>query len=190
MDDENLKSDDKYKIEFNFYYIEFTNFKEKELLILRHVINGARIGQYLSFDKYANISFSDNDTKHINPCITELNSFTRGKTNCIIFNMKNVKDYDKCLVYQTLFKNDGFYGYIFYNSETHKYKHIYNVSYDLSLLLNNIVRSIDSLYKEDMFNYYMTRTTDGVRKYRKYGCFPNCPPADKMNMSVNDILWQ
>lgn len=186
MSEENTK----YNFNFDYYYIECSNFKEKELLILRHVINGARIGQQLIFNKYGNISFEENDIQHKCPIITEFNSFMRGKTNCIIFNLNNVPKYDICIVYQTVFKNDGFYGYIFYNTKTHKYKHIYNITYDLSSLINSITRSISIIYKEDMYNYYMTRATDGIRKYKKYACFPNCPPSDKMNMAMSDIIWQ
>ena len=83
-----------YFLKFNMPYITCDNYKEKELLNFIGIVNGSRVGLLLNGYSYANIRFSEEDKKHENPIITELDSFSRSKTNCIIFNIENNK-YDK-----------------------------------------------------------------------------------------------
>lgn len=157
---EKIESDN-YELKFDWFYIDCANFKERELLLLRNTIAKARLGHDLSFYKYATITFSQEDIKHETPIINELESFGRGKTNAIIFNMANTNinnnKFNKCLVYQTIYKTDAYYGYIFYHTETQRYIHIYNVNHDICELIIHIGRSIDTLQREEMYNYYLTR---------------------------------
>lgn len=150
-----------YKLKFNWCYIDCNNFKEKELILLRNTIACTRISNDITFYKYANISFDENDKKHETPIVTEFDNFTRSKTNAIIFDMKNTEKnpgkFNKCIIYQHIMKNDGFYGFVFYNTETGRYNHIYNITNDRNELLVNIWRSIDIMQREEMYSYYMNR---------------------------------
>lgn len=133
-----------YTLKFNFNYINCSKFKEKELIILRNIISGSRIGQNFYFYKYANISFDESDKKHEYPIVSELDNFGRSKTNGIIFKISN-NIYNRCLIYQTSSKECSFYGYIIYNTETGEYSHNYNLEYEINALLRNINIAI-SLY--------------------------------------------
>lgn len=182
-----------YTLKFNYCFIECTNFKEKELNVLRNIISKARLGKELVFYRYANISFNENDSKHEYPVITEFENFARGKTNAIIFKMDNEmssqEKYNRCIIYQTVSKNDGFYGYLFYNTETGEYNHTYNLTYELTNLFSHLYQSIDFINREKLYDDYLTKTTGGVRKFKRYQCFPNTPPADQMDKSVDEINW-
>lgn len=148
LDNKHIDITEPYKLKFNFCYIDCDNFKERELLSMRHIIGLARIGHELIFDKYANISFDDKDPKHKFPIITELQNFSRGKTNGIVFKMNETvlnDSFNRCLIYQTVTKTSGFYGYVFYNTETGLYTHTYNVDYDISSLIIHIMQSLEIL---------------------------------------------
>lgn len=126
-----------YTLKFNFNYINCNKFKEKELLVLRNIISGSRVGQNFYFYKYANVSFDEQDYKHEYPIVSELDNFGRSKTNSIIFKISN-NLYNRCLIYQTGSKECSFYGYIIYNTETGKYSHNYNLDYEINSLLKHI----------------------------------------------------
>ena len=72
-----FNGDNSYMLKFNYCFVECTNFKEKELNILRNIISKARLGKELVFYRYANISFNENDSKHEYPVITEFENFAR-----------------------------------------------------------------------------------------------------------------
>ena len=76
-----------YNLKFFYCYIDCNNFKEKELLIFRNIVSNARLGNDIKFSSYGTITFNHEDTKHEYPILTELSSFSRGKTNAIIFDM-------------------------------------------------------------------------------------------------------
>lgn len=145
-----------YNLNFLFSYIDCNNFKEKELIVLRNFIKGTRIGREIKFANYANISFDVEDVKHDKPIVTELEQFTRSKTNGIIFNMENTElnngVFNKCVIYQTLFTNSGAYGYILWNTETNDSVHEFNVEYDGNELIKHIYRTINSLPIRDKLN--------------------------------------
>ena len=128
-----------YKLSFNMPYINCDNYKEKELINFIGIINGSRTGLLLNGYKYANIRFDDEDKKHEYPIITELDSFSRSKTNCIIFN-SNEGRYNKLFIYQSLNKDNPYYGILAYNTDTGKNVHIYNIEYDHSKLIIYIFR--------------------------------------------------
>ena len=132
-----------YFLKFNMPYITCDNYKEKELLNFIGIVNGSRVGLLLNGYSYANIRFSEEDKKHENPIITELDSFSRSKTNCIIFNIENNK-YDKIFIYQTLNKENPYYGILAFSTETQKLTHIYNIEYDHSKLIIYMFRMLSN----------------------------------------------
>lgn len=131
-----------YKLKFNMPYINCDNYKEKELLNFIGIINGSRVGLLLTGYKYANLKFDDKDNKHEYPIITELDSFSRSKTNCIIFNISKNNKYDKIFIYQTLNKENPYYGILAFNEETQKCTHIYNIEYDHSKIIIYMFRML------------------------------------------------
>ena len=46
-------------LKFSMPHINCTNFKEKDTLVIRNIIKGARLGDMISFSNYGNISFSN-----------------------------------------------------------------------------------------------------------------------------------
>ena len=102
-----------------------------------------RIGEFIDHYTYGNIKFGDDDKQHNCPIVTELNDFTRSKTNCIIFNIKEKynKKYDKLFVYQTLNRENQYYGIVGIK-ENKKPVHIYFLELDYSILVINMFRMI------------------------------------------------
>ena len=143
-----------YNLKFLFSYIECNNFKEKELVLLKNFISGARLGREIKFNSYATITFNETDKKHDFPIVTELESFTRGKTNAIVFDMENTVLNDgvftKCVIYQTLCKNEGCFGYVLFNEETGKSTHSFNIEFDTNELVKHIYKSITSIPQRPM----------------------------------------
>ena len=152
----------KYNLMFIFSYIECNNFKEKDLILLRNFISGCRLGREIKFSHYANVTFDENDTKHDFPIITEIESFTRGKTNGIVFDMENTSlnnsVFTKCFIYQTLFNNSGAYGYILFNDETNESTHSFNIEYDANELVKHIYTSITSINKRPILNEMLAKS--------------------------------
>jgi hypothetical protein len=123
-------------------------------VLIKNFISGARLGREIKFDTYATITFDENDKRHDFPIVTELESFTRGKTNGIIFNMENTSlnegVFTKCVIYQTLCKNEGSYGYILFNEETGQSTHSFNIEFDTNELIKHIYKSISSIPQRPM----------------------------------------
>lgn len=116
-------------------YINCDNYKEKELMHFIGIISGSRTGLLLNGYSFGNIIFNEEDKKHEFPIIMELDSFSRSKTNCLIYNIKNDNKYNKLFIYQTLNKDNPYYGILVYNTETGKSVHIYNIEYDYTKLI-------------------------------------------------------
>lgn len=141
-----------YKLDFKICYLECSNFKEKELLYIRNLISTIRLGHQLSFNCYATITFNDDDKKHVNPNVTELSNYGRGKTNGIVFTINNDVDdlctYNKLLIYKTQYSNSGspYYGYVLYNED--KNLHIYSPGdceyYELCIHIFRTLRNINN----------------------------------------------
>lgn len=148
-----------YKLKFSFSYIDCNNFKEKELNVFRNIISNSRLGRDLKFNSYVNITFEHEDKKHDFPVISVLESFTRGKTNGVIFDVPigdyNDGTFEKMLLYQTTNKNTGSYGLLFFNTETNLNSHIFNIEYDINELLQHMQRVITSIPFRKTFNAYM-----------------------------------
>lgn len=130
---------------FEMPYTVASNFKEKEILTIANIISGSRLGDKLCFSGFAHMFFDEeNDNKHWNPHIQLLEGFTRNKTNIMVLSIKEGYKYDKIFVYQTTFKDSGFYGILCFNTETQKSLHIFNVEYDWSkfiIVLSRIIKN-------------------------------------------------
>lgn len=123
------------ELKFEMPYIDCLNFKEKELQTIINIISGSRVGQLISFNGYYNISFNEEDKQHWKPILSNLESFSRSKTNCFSYNILNGNKYDKVFIYQTGGKEGGFYGFLFLNSIENKSLHLYNLKYDYTSLI-------------------------------------------------------
>jgi hypothetical protein len=156
-----------HKLKFSFCYVDCNNFKEKDLIIFNNLVKNARIGRDLKFDSYANILFDESDTKHEFPILTKLQSFTRGKTNAILYTMPideyNDGTFTHCMIYQTTNKNTGSYGALFYNLETELFSHIYNIEYNPNDLVQHLQRVVLNIPFRKTFNALMENT----RKLKK-----------------------
>jgi len=134
-----------YKLKFEMPYINCDNFKEKDLTNLLGVISGTRINESIESYNYANIKFDETDKQHWFPIVTELESFSRSKTNCIIFNLASSNKYSKLFVYQTLNRENPYYGIVGLKKNpdiNNSTVHIYNLELDYSVLVINMNRII------------------------------------------------
>lgn len=117
-----------YKLNFNVANENCTNFKQKNLEILRNTIEGSHIGQNLKFKCYANITFDKDDRYHYKPIVNELPDFNRLKTNCFIYDVVGVPEFTHVFVYQNVLPKGGFYGFIQWNeNRPDKYWHQYYI---------------------------------------------------------------
>ena len=133
-----------YTLKFEMPYINCDNYKEKDLRSLITVVTGARVNEMIDGYTYGNIKFSDDDKQHKYPIVTELDNFTRSKTNCIIFNVneKFQKKYKKIFVYQTLNRENPYYGIVGLEVENDNPVHIYFIELNYSVLVINMYRMI------------------------------------------------
>lgn len=123
-----------YDLNFDVWKINCDNFKQRQISIITTLIAGGRLWGDMKFKSYANIKFDETtDPNHLKPHITLQEDFNRIKTNCLVYDLLKTKinpgKYDKCFIYQTNgIKTNGFYGFIFYNSETGQYRHKYYIN--------------------------------------------------------------
>ena len=138
-----------YTLKFEMPYLNCDNFKEKDLYNLMGVITGTRIGEYIEKYTYSNIRFVDSDKQKKYPIVSELENFTRSKTNCIIFDIKenNTNNkYKKLFVYQTLNRENPYYGIVGLKHDDTTV-HIYFLDFDYSSLVINMFRMIQNNFK-------------------------------------------
>lgn len=149
-----------YSFEFWIWHFNCDNFNQKHSSILLSMINNGRLSRYMTFSSYGTITFAPEDTRHKYPTITELENFSRNKTNCLIFNLteneKNQNVYNKLFIYHSNGLQHDFYGYVFYNTETGKMIHKYFVSHEYDELCIAITKSLNILGKMPLYNFYST----------------------------------
>ena len=136
-----------YTLKFEMPYINCDNYKEKDLYNLMGVITGTRIGEYIEKYTYGNIRFADSDKQKKYPIVSELENFTRSKTNCIIFDVKGNNKYQKLFVYQTLNRENPYYGIVGLKDDNTTI-HIYFIDLDYSTLVINMFRIIQNNFKK------------------------------------------
>lgn len=165
-----------YEIELNFYYQTFDPFKQKASLILQSLFANGRMIDYARFNGYGLINIESRKADKI--IIEETDKFNRAKTNCIIYDLTynkwNPGKYNKLFIYRTnMSRDNAFYGYILYNTETGKMINIYNIDYADDKLYQYIYRSIINLSKDKLWDHY-SKQYDAV--HGRYGLtLEDCP---------------
>ena len=181
-----------YEITLDFYYQTFDSFKQKSCLILQGLFANGRMIDYAKFHGYGIIT--SNSKKADKIAIEELNKFVRSKTNCIIYdltyNKYNPGIYNKLFIYKSdMSRDNAFYGYILYNTETHKMVNKYILDYMDDKLYQYIYMSIISLPDIVKFNHYGKRY-DAV-KNRNGLTVKDCPTRsdyEKMHQYYEDLI--
>ena len=181
-----------YEITLDFYYQTFDSFKQKSCLILQGLFANGRMIDYAKFHGYGIIT--SNSKKADKIAIEELNKFVRSKTNCIIYdltyNKYNPGIYDKLFIYKSdMSRDNAFYGYILYNTETHKMVNKYILDYMDDKLYQYIYMSIISLPDIVKFNHYGKRY-DAV-KNRNELTVKDCPTRsdyEEMHQYYEDLI--
>lgn len=154
-----------YDLNLDFYYQTFDNFKQKATIILKGMTDGCRIRDYIRFSSYGTITTETRKAEQIH--IEELEKFNRSRTNCLIydltFNKYNPGKYNKLFIYKTnMSRDNAFYGYIFYNTETGETFNKYNVEFADDKLCQYIYMSLVSLANKKMFDHY-SKKYDAVK---------------------------
>ena len=181
-----------YEITLDFYYQTFDSFKQKSCLILQGLFANGRMIDYAKFHGYGIITTNCKMADKI--AIEELNKFVRSKTNCIIYdltyNKYNPGIYDKLFIYKSdMSRDNAFYGYILYNTETHKMVNKYILDYMDDKLYQYIYMSIISLPNIAKFNHYGKRY-DAV-KNRNGLTVKDCPTRndyEEMHQYYEDLI--
>ena len=181
-----------YEITLDFYYQTFDSFKQKSCLILQGLFANGRMIDYAKFHGYGIITTNCKKADKID--IEELNKFVRSKTNCIIYdltyNKYNPGIYNKLFIYKSdMSRDNAFYGYILYNTETHKMVNKYILDYMDDKLYQYIYMSIISLPDIVKFNHYGKRY-DAV-KNRNGLTVKDCPTRsdyEKMHQYYEDLI--
>lgn len=147
-----------YNLEFNMFYLNADNFKEKNARILVATIANARLNDFMKFSCFAHIDFDESDKKHQFPHVTEFEKYNRTKTNCIVYdltdNANNQRYYDKCFIYRTNSPHFSTYGFVFYNSETGKCNHIYNIEEEYDVICVKLMQSFLTMFNKPLFDFY------------------------------------
>ena len=181
-----------YEITLDFYYQTFDSFKQKSCLILQGLFANGRMIDYAKFHGYGIITTNCKKADKI--AIEELNKFVRSKTNCIIYdltyNKYNPGIYNKLFIYKSdMSRDNAFYGYILYNTETHKMVNKYILDYMDDKLYQYIYMSIISLPNIAKFNHYGKRY-DAV-KNRNGLTVKDCPTRsdyEEMYQYYEDLI--
>ena len=181
-----------YEITLDFYYQTFDSFKQKSCLILQGLFANGRMIDYAKFHGYGIIT--SNSKKADKIAIEELNKFVRSKTNCIIYdltyNKYNPGIYDKLFIYKSdMSRDNAFYGYILYNTETHKMVNKYILDYMDDKLYQYIYMAIVSLPDIAKINHYGKRS-DAV-KNRNGLTVKDCPTRndyEEMHQYYEDLI--
>lgn len=155
-----------YEITLNFYYQTFDSFKQKGALILQSLFAGGRMIDYAKFHGYGLITTNGHKADKIT--IEDTDKFNRLKTNCLIYNLTynkyNPGKFDKLFIYRTnMSKDNAFYGYILYNTETGKTTNVYNIENMDDKLYQYIYRAIINLSNDKLWDHYS----------KKYDCLKN-----------------
>ena len=181
-----------YEITLDFYYQTFDSFKQKSCLILQGLFANGRMIDYAKFHGYGIITTNCKKADKI--AIEELNKFVRSKTNCIIYdltyNKYNPGIYNKLFIYKSdMSRDNAFYGYILYNTETHKMVNKYILDYMDDKLYQYIYMAIVSLPDIVKFNHYGKRY-DAV-KNRNGLTVKDCPTRsdyEEMHQYYEDLI--
>lgn len=164
-----------YEITLSFYYQTFDSFKQKGAIIFQNLMARGRIVDYAKFYGYGLITPNSHKADKI--VIEETDKFNRLKTNCLIYdltyNKYNPGKFDKLFIYKSnMSKDNAFYGYILYNTETGKSVNKFNVEFVDDKLYQYIYRSIIDLPNDKLWEHYS----------KKYDCLKG-----RNGLSLKDI---
>lgn len=144
-------------LEFNLYYLDVNNIKQKHYLILSNLIRMSHLGEYMVLNGPGHLYFEEDDHKHRYPKIEKLEQFNRNKVNCMIYdlpyNAKNDEFYDKMFIYYSDSKTP-YYGYLAYNQTTGKCVHRYLINGDYNDLTRVLNDFFETLFNSDIYEYY------------------------------------
>lgn len=152
-----------YNLKFSFWRINVDPLKEKEINKVIWILSQSRHAQDISHVGYGELTFDDfHDEQHWNPIVEEQMCFNRRKSNCAIFDIhltRGTNFYDKLFLYHSNNKRIGNWGYVLYNSETKKSKHVYFIYDDLNDLISHINKALNAMMRNDDFtmNCYENR---------------------------------
>jgi hypothetical protein len=135
---------------FQYPYVEYTNFKQKEASSLIYMLSKQRLNDDMQFESYANMSFDENDMRHEFPVFTAHATYSRKNTNCLIYNISNsprdnVHKYDKLFIYHYVGKVYSYYGFALLNTNTKEYSNRFVIDHEegeLFMALNRYFWSI------------------------------------------------
>ena len=139
--------------EFVHCFFNCDTFKQKEIDQILRIIGATRLHDYMQFDGYGSITFSEEDRARRFPLITMLDEngeklkWSRKETNCLVFNMtrqgKNNR-YDKLFMYHTNSHNGNgvWYGWIAWDGKNKKSSHRFFVPHDIQDLVQALNRMI------------------------------------------------
>lgn len=144
---ENLKLD--------YLYQTFSPFKESEVSNITSLISPSRVGKCIRFKCYGNASFNENDLKHENVTIKELDNFERKNSNVVVFEVidedcKSV--YTELFLYHNIATSQSSYGLISYNSKTGKTTHKIQIDFDLYDLMIALSKAMLYMQQPNPFN--------------------------------------
>lgn len=139
-----------YKFNFDWWKIEVSNIKEKELNRLITVINGSRHVKDISFEGTGVLSFEDEYHYH---CVVDpLENFNRVKSNVAIFNVHPENGYDlfdKMFVYYSKGKRTNNWGIVMFNTKTKEQRHLYFINDDLFDVVMHINKQLNHLNRKE-----------------------------------------
>lgn len=123
--------------------------KQKHSMIIRNLLERSRLQNQIEFDTYAILTFSDEDSLLKYPHIESIDTFSKSKTNCLIYNLKYTDEnpgvFNKLFITFYQGKHISYYGYMMYNTETKKFNHKYFVSAEFGELAVSLNKSFHSI---------------------------------------------
>jgi len=182
-----------FELEFGMYYLDLANFKQKQAYIIQGSIGGGRLNEYMRFNSYCIMSFDEDDHKHRYPKIQLIDKFNRSKCNCMMFdlsyNHKNNGIFDKCFIFQTAGKLNGYYGFAFYNAETHKISTKFLIESAYDNLCIKLMQTFDTMLASHIYAHYSEKS-DCVkgRNGKKLIDCPRITEYNKMMEAYNERL--
>ena len=110
---------------FQYPYMHYDNFKQKEAIQLLYIISGLRLNSEMKFDGYASITFDVDDKKSEHPIFTMLDGFERKNSQALVFDIsesyRNTEHhFDKLFLYTMNGKSSAssnYYGFMLYSTE-------------------------------------------------------------------------
>ena len=154
-----------YNFELKLWYVEPSNFKERNARILIKLIEGSRMNENMAFKSFANMKFDEKDTQFRYANVTELQQFNRLKCNCLVYNLRNTVInnglYDKCFIYNhSNSKEVTNYAFAFLNTTTGEVLTKHYIEPDYESLLRNLYQTFEGFKDIELLDYYYKRYND------------------------------